>query len=61
MLTYLRKEKEIVDLRLEISQQDNARLKGRVEHLSHDLNETRKTLSEVGFSDRFKSYLSSHT
>ncbi|KAL0576947.1 Protein mlp1, partial [Marasmius crinis-equi] len=43
---YLRKQKEIVDLQLELSKQENIRLKAQVEHLQQTLNETRQTLSE---------------
>lgn len=46
VVQYLRKEKEIVELQLELSKQENARLKGQIEHLSHALDETRATLSE---------------
>ena len=47
VVAYLRKEKEIVDLQLELSKQENTRLRTQVEHLSSSLEETRKTLSEV--------------
>ncbi len=47
VVAYLRKEKEIVDLQLELSKQENTRLRSQVEHLSSTLEETRKTLSEV--------------
>ncbi|KAI0338862.1 hypothetical protein BDW22DRAFT_1362157 [Trametopsis cervina] len=43
---YLRKEKDIVDLQLELSKQENARFKAQIEHLTHSLDEARKTLSE---------------
>ncbi|KAG9227404.1 Protein mlp1 [Pleurotus ostreatus] len=46
VVAYLRKEKEIVDLQLELSKQENARLKTQIDHLSQNLGETRKTLSE---------------
>ena len=46
VLSYLRKEKEIVDLQLELSKQENARLRTHVDHLDKALEETRKTLSE---------------
>lgn len=49
---YLRKEKEIVDLQLELSKQENARFKAQIDHLSQTLDETRVTLSEVGFFTR---------
>ncbi|KAJ7600871.1 hypothetical protein C8J56DRAFT_1019894 [Mycena floridula] len=46
VVAYLRKEKEIVDLQLELSKQENIRLKGQVDHLSQTLNETRASLTE---------------
>ncbi|THH00176.1 hypothetical protein EW026_g2304 [Hermanssonia centrifuga] len=46
VVTYLRKEKEIVDLQLELSKQENARLRTQMEHLNQSLEEARKTLSE---------------
>ncbi|KAF9805161.1 hypothetical protein IEO21_09180 [Rhodonia placenta] len=46
VVAYLRREKEIVELQLELSKQENARLKTQVDHLSHNLDETRKALSE---------------
>ena len=47
LVTYLRKEKEIVDLQLELGKQETARLRTQIEHLTSNLEETRKTLSEV--------------
>lgn len=47
VVAYLRKEKEIVDLQLELSKQENTRLRTQIEHLSASLEDTRKTLSEV--------------
>ena len=47
VVQYLRKEKEIVDLQLELCKQESARLKSQVDHLSHTLDEARTTLSEV--------------
>lgn len=47
VVSYLRKEKEIVDLQLELSKQENVRLKSQIDHLSQTLDETRATLSEV--------------
>lgn len=47
VVAYLRKEKEIVDLQLELSKQENIRLKNQLDHLSQSLQEVRKTLSEV--------------
>ncbi|KAJ6584124.1 hypothetical protein DFH09DRAFT_1434376 [Mycena vulgaris] len=46
VVAYLRKEKEIVDLQLELSKQENARLKTQIEHLSQTLDDTRATLSD---------------
>ncbi|KAK7048611.1 protein MLP1 [Favolaschia claudopus] len=46
VVAYLRKEKEIVDLQLELSKQENARLKTQIEHLTQTLKDTRATLSE---------------
>ncbi|KAF7966386.1 hypothetical protein HWV62_38881 [Athelia sp. TMB] len=46
VVSYLRREKEIVDLQLELSKQENVRLKSQIEHLSQSLEETRASLSE---------------
>ncbi|TFY64347.1 hypothetical protein EVJ58_g2677 [Rhodofomes roseus] len=46
VVAYLRREKEIVELQLDLSKQENARLRTQVDYLSHNLEETRKTLSE---------------
>ncbi|KAJ7236740.1 hypothetical protein B0H12DRAFT_1139991 [Mycena haematopus] len=46
VVAYLRKEKEIVDLQLELSKQENARLKTQIDHLSQTLEDTRRTLSD---------------
>ncbi|KAJ3826801.1 hypothetical protein EV361DRAFT_893712 [Lentinula raphanica] len=46
VVAYLRKEKEIVDLQLDLSKQENTRLKTQIEHLHQNLNETRQALSE---------------
>nr|UPW42857.1 nucleoprotein MLP2 [Hypsizygus marmoreus] len=46
VVAYLRKEKEIVDLQLELSKQESSRLKAQIEHLSQSLEDTRRTLSE---------------
>ncbi|KAG9315951.1 hypothetical protein JVU11DRAFT_3605 [Chiua virens] len=43
---YLRKEKEIVDLQLELGKQENIRLKAQLDHLNQNLQDVRKTLSE---------------
>jgi chromosome segregation ATPase len=47
VVAWLRSEKEIVDLQLELNKQENVRLKAQVDHLSRSLEETRATLSEV--------------
>lgn len=47
VVAYLRKEKDIVDLQLELSKQETTRLRTQVEHLDKSLAETRKALSEV--------------
>lgn len=50
VINYLRKEKEIVDMQLELCKQENARLKTQIGHLARDLEDTRTTLSEVSLS-----------
>ena len=50
VVSYLRKEKEIVDLQLELSKQENVRFKTQIEHLTRSLEESRKALTEVGTS-----------
>ena len=47
VVSYLRKEKEIVDLQLELGKQENARLKAQIDHLGQSLQEARATISEV--------------
>lgn len=49
VVSYLRKEKGIVDLQLEMSKQENERLKAHTERLTQTLQETRATLSDVRF------------
>jgi nucleoprotein TPR len=49
VVAYLRKEKEIVDLQLELSKQESTRLRSQIDHLQQTLTETRRTLSEVCF------------
>ncbi|KAH8980106.1 hypothetical protein EDB92DRAFT_1901586 [Lactarius akahatsu] len=46
VINYLRKEKEIVDMQLELGKQENARLKTQIGHLTRDLEDTRATLSD---------------
>ncbi|KAH9977476.1 hypothetical protein BJV74DRAFT_946992 [Russula compacta] len=46
VINYLRKEKEIVDMQLELCKQENARLKTQIGHLNRDLEDTRATLSD---------------
>lgn len=53
VVSYLRKEKEIVDLHLEVSKQETARSRTDLEHLSRLLKETRAALSEVSISRIF--------
>ncbi|KAH9955068.1 TPR/MLP1/MLP2-like protein-domain-containing protein, partial [Russula dissimulans] len=43
---YLRKEKEIVDMQLELGKQENGRLKTQIGYLTRDLEDTRATLSD---------------
>jgi nucleoprotein TPR len=47
VVAWLRKEKDIVELQLELSKQETVRLKTQVDHLSLSLDQTRATLSEV--------------
>jgi nucleoprotein TPR len=47
VINYLRKEKEIVDMQLELGKQENARLKTQIGHVARDLEDTRATLSDV--------------
>lgn len=44
---WLRKEKEIVELQLELSKKEAARLKAQVDHVSQSLRQAQATLSEV--------------
>ncbi|KAH9018595.1 hypothetical protein EDB85DRAFT_604226 [Lactarius pseudohatsudake] len=46
VINYLRKEKEIVDIQLELGKQENARLKTQIGHVTRDLEDTRATLSD---------------
>ncbi|GJJ13307.1 hypothetical protein Clacol_007559 [Clathrus columnatus] len=46
VVAYLRREKEIVDLQLELHKQENMRLKAQIEHLNRSLDETRVSLTE---------------
>ena len=48
VINYLRKEKEIVDMQLELGKQENARLRTQIGHVTRDLEDTRATLSDVG-------------
>lgn len=50
VVNYLRKEKGIVDLQLEMSKRENEVQKGQIERLSQTLQETRATLAEVCFA-----------
>lgn len=47
VVAYLRKEKEVVDLQLDLSRQETARLHGQVEHLRRDLDDARNQLGRV--------------
>ena len=47
LVTYLRKEKEIIELQLDLSKQENTRLKTQIDHLAQNLEEAQKALSEV--------------
>ena len=47
VVAYLRKEHEIGELHLELSKQENIRLKSQIEHLSKTLQETKDALTEV--------------
>lgn len=59
VVAYLRNEKEIVDLQLELHKQENMRLKTQIEHLNRSLDETRMNLTEVRhFLGIFLVYLS---
>ncbi|KAH9018599.1 TPR/MLP1/MLP2-like protein-domain-containing protein [Lactarius pseudohatsudake] len=46
VINYLRKEKEIVDMQLELGKQENARLKTQIGHVTRDLEDTKATLSD---------------
>jgi nucleoprotein TPR len=47
-VSYLRKEKGIVDLQLEMAKRENGLLKNQVERLTQALQESRTTVTEVG-------------
>jgi nucleoprotein TPR len=49
VISYLRKEKEISELHLEVSKQESARSKAEIDHLTRVLEETRTLLTEVRF------------
>lgn len=49
VVAYIRKEKEIVDIQLDLSKQENTRLKSQIDHLQQSLAEMRRTLFEVRF------------
>ncbi|KAF7299642.1 hypothetical protein HMN09_00969600 [Mycena chlorophos] len=46
VVSYLRSEKEIVELQLNLSKQECTRLKAQIEHVTQSLNDVRATLSE---------------
>jgi nucleoprotein TPR len=47
VIAYLRKEKDIVDLQLEMHKTENSRVKGQVVQLQQDLDKTRSQLAQV--------------
>lgn len=47
VVAYLRREKEIVDLQLDLSRQENVRLRSQIDHLTKSLDETRTQLTTV--------------
>ena len=47
VVSFLRKEKEIIELQLDLSKQENTRLKTQIDHLAQNLEEAQKALSEV--------------
>jgi nucleoprotein TPR len=47
VVSYLRKEKEIVDLQLQIAKTENMRLASRAEQLSADLDAEKQKLSQA--------------
>lgn len=51
VIAYLRKEKEIVDLQLELAKQESARQKSQIDHLTQALEQTRTALSNVRVGD----------
>lgn len=53
IMSYLRREKDIVDLQLEVSKQETSRQRAQIDHLSQSLDETRAALSEVSFGPTF--------
>lgn len=53
VVAFLRKEKEIVDLQLELSKQESARFKAQVDRLTHSLEESRQALAAVRYSHVF--------
>jgi len=52
VVSWLRREKGIVDLQLQLASDENARLKRQIEYLTKSLQETQATLFEVGFLPR---------
>ena len=47
VVSYLRKEKQILDLQVEMSKRENGVLKSQIERLNQTLQETRASLAEV--------------
>jgi nucleoprotein TPR len=50
VVSWLRREKGIVELQLQLASDENARFKRQIEHLSKSLQETQSMLSEVSDS-----------
>jgi len=53
---WLRKEKEIVELQLELGKQETARLKTQVDHLYQSLDQARASLAEVQYFSLWNSF-----
>ncbi|KAG8987496.1 hypothetical protein FRB90_003320, partial [Tulasnella sp. 427] len=57
VVAYLRREKEIVDLQLDLSRQETVRLRSQIDHLTKSLDETRTQLT----TEREQAANSAHT
>lgn len=53
VVAYVRREKEIAELQLDLNRQENMRLRAHSEHLAHTLEEARAQLSQVHTRLRF--------